>query len=56
MFGKFVGKILAAPFRIASLPIKLMDAAMGEKVRDNVFDDLADTTEEQIKKIIEDSK
>jgi hypothetical protein len=53
MFGELLSKIVAAPLRIAAIPGHLLDVAVGDAPADNVFDEMADETEEQIRKIIE---
>ncbi len=49
-FGELLGKIVAAPIRIITLPEKIIS-----KVFDNesIFDDLTEAIEESVKDIVE---
>jgi hypothetical protein len=57
MFGRFVGRIAAAPARIISVGCGIMDLACGErKPHDNVFDDIAETVEKKTAEIFDGKK
>lgn len=48
--GKLLGKIVAAPIRIITLPEKVIAKAMGSK---SIFDDLTEAIEESVEDIVE---
>ena len=59
MFGKLLGKIVAAPIRIANIAAKVVVAPAkmmtGDNPwEDNVVDDIAEGVEESAKKILDD--
>jgi len=60
MFGKLLGKIVAAPFRLVNIPVKLAEKGMDEmcgetgKSGKNILDDVARTVEETCEEAMDD--
>ena len=48
--GKLLGKIVAAPIRIITLPEKVIAKAFGSE---SIFDDLTEAIEESVEDIVE---
>lgn len=53
--GDMVGAIVAAPMRIANLPIKVMEASFDARAAEenNALDDMADAAEHVAKKVVD---
>lgn len=51
--GKLLGKIVAAPIRIITLPEKVISKVFGNE---SIFDDLTEAIEDSVEEIIDDKK
>ena len=52
MFGRILGKILAAPVRIINLPLKVLETLVDDE-HQNALDDAAATIEKEASKILD---